>query len=466
MSLCDFRFQNEAIEQERLELRDRFNEYEKKLVEINNELIAANKTSNLKDLQIDELSRRVLQVEEEEARKTRLVKMGLEEQLEKLRYQNIQDVRQLEEEARRLKESEAKLEQKNKDLLARDQAKERSILEWERRVSDLEEKANRLQKELGSQADQIDRLSLEKEDLNRKLAKEATKAARLEQELKEYEETEESRLKEYTELKKTAKNHVSHITSEEIVVRDEGYQRAESGSAPVDGQTREELERLAKKNSILKEKLYQSNQKLVKMVSDKVMLLQKVAELGLDLTSLGNIKEKTVVEEVTISKPQPQKSPLQAFTRDFTQSDQKFMTQGEPYNAAASPPFGNTWSSNYQTGQPVKVEEREVLAKRMRDLGGTHNLGETAAKVSGLTTAKEYATQPHFHVQARAASPCPVHPHGRPATALPPVGIPVMPPAHLVPLRDYSAEVQTLSEDDLQRKIQQLLHQKETFYRV
>ena len=436
-------------------------------MEINNELIAANKSSNLKDQQIDELSRRVLQVEEEEARKTRIVKMGLEEQLEKLRYQNIQDVRQLEEETRRLKESEAKLEQKNKDLLTRDQAKERSIMEWERKVSDLEEKVNRLQKQLRDQADQIDRLSLEKEDLNRKLAKEATKTTRMEQELKEYEETEESRLKEYMELKKTAKmNPVSHITSDEIVVRDEGYQRVESGSAPVGEQVRDEMEKLAKKNNLLKEKLYQSNQKLVKMVTEKVMLLQKVAELGLDLTSLGKMTERTVVEEVTVNKAPPTKSPLQAFTRDFAQSDQKFMTQGDQFRGVASPPFGNTWSTQYQAADQPRIDEREMIAKRMRDIGGTQNLGETGAKVFGLTTIKENTTQPHFQQHARTASPCPVHPHGRQVPTHHPVAPPVMPPAHLVPLRDYSSEVQTLSEDDLQRKIQQLLHQKETFYRV
>lgn len=466
---ADSRFQNEAIEQERVELRDRFNEYEKKIVEINNELISAHKTSNLKDQQIDELSRRVLQVEEEEARKTRMVKVGLEEQLEKLRYQNIQDVRSLEEETRRLKEADAKSEQKLKDLLTRDQAKERSIMEWERKVSDLEEKVNRLNKQLRDQADQIDRLSLEKEDLNRKLGKESSKANRLEQELKEYEETEEARLKEHMDIKKTAKMQTNgQYVTEEIMVKDEGYQRGESGSAPVEDNYREDMEKMTRKNQALKEKVGTLNQKLVKMVSDKVMLLQKVAELGLDLTSLG-LKEKTVVEEVNVApKQQPTRSPLAAFTRDFGQSANKFMTQPEKFQGAVSPPFGTTWGS--QQPEPQRIDEREAIAKRMRDIGGTQNLGETAGKVFGLTTIKEGDQHPNQHTHQRRSSPCPLHPHGRHLPAppiLPSHQVPVhhAPPAHLVPLREYSSTVQSMSEDDLQRKIQQLLHQKETFYK-
>jgi myosin heavy subunit len=465
-SFNNHRFQNEAIELERAELRDRFNEYEKKLVEINNELIAVNKTSNLKDLQIDELSRRVMQVEEEEARKTRIVKMGLEEQLDKLRHQNVQDIRGLEEENRRLKEAESKIEQKHKDLTARDQAKERSIMEWERKVSDLEEKVNRLNKQLREQADQIDRLCLEKEDLNRKLGKESAKTARLEQELKEYEDTEESRLKEHIEMKKTAKIHqASNIVTDEITVRDEGFQqRTETGSAPAQDANRGDFERLARKNNALKEKLHNSNQKLVQLVADKVMLLQKVSELGLDLNSLG-LKEKPLAELLNQPKQAEQrtKTPLAAFQRDFAQTNPNFMTQGEQFRGAQSPPFNTTWGSQ----QPVqqRLDERELLAKRMKDIGGTQNLGDTAAKVFGLTTIKEQEPQQHNllpHPQRRA-SPCPAHPHGRQE---PPLQSNIPRATHLMPLREYTSEVQTLSEDDLQRKIHQLLHQRESFYKV
>jgi chromosome segregation ATPase len=156
-------FRNESLEQENADLKSSFNGYEKKIVELTNEVLDKNKLVAQKEREIEELQRKQLDLENESINKQRGLKQLYEEQASSARLQQAQDSSRQQEEIRALRENANRLEERVKAVLASEQSKDRQLLELERKGGEANDKITALTRQLKEERDKFDRIALDNE---------------------------------------------------------------------------------------------------------------------------------------------------------------------------------------------------------------------------------------------------------------------------------------------------------------
>ncbi len=156
-------FRNESLEQENADLKSSFNGYEKKIVELTNEVLDKNKLVAQKERELEELHRKQIDLENESISKQRSLKQLYEEQANSTRLQHAQDIKSQQEELRIYRENVNRLEERVKSVLASEQSKDRQILELERNVASANDKINGLNRQLKEEKDKFDRIALDNE---------------------------------------------------------------------------------------------------------------------------------------------------------------------------------------------------------------------------------------------------------------------------------------------------------------
>ena len=183
-------------------MKSKFNEYEKKINELTNEIIDGNKALNFKDREIEELNRRIIQAEDDFSQKSRANKNTVDEQLHSIKIQHTSDIKNQMDDNRRMKDTIAKLEDRLKSALQAEQNKDRSLLDSERKYSELSDKINTISNQMKIERDNNDRLCMENEELKRKLTKEEIRSKKALEEIKEFENEFKSQKENHQEDRK------------------------------------------------------------------------------------------------------------------------------------------------------------------------------------------------------------------------------------------------------------------------
>ena len=156
-------FRNESLEQENADLKSSFNGYEKKIVELTNEVLDKNKSVAQKERELEESQRKQIDLENESISKQRSLKQLYEEQTNSTRLQHAQDIKSLQEEIRIYRETINRQEERLKSVLASEQSKDRQILEVERNFAGANDKISALNRQLKEEKDKFDRIALDNE---------------------------------------------------------------------------------------------------------------------------------------------------------------------------------------------------------------------------------------------------------------------------------------------------------------
>lgn len=271
-----------------MELKDKFTEYEKKITDLTNEVISSNRIIGQKDREIEELNRKHAQIEEDFNQRARTIKNTSDDQFHSVKLQHSQELKNQQDENRKLKDAVARLEDRVKSSIHSEQQKDKNLNDIERKHADVGEKLSSVLKQLREEREKSDQVLLEKEDLKRRLAKEEARARRLDEEVKKLEEDEEKAYKLLDEQKKAvalAKQTQAANPEEQETVKETSGNKKDPG-AKQDKINQQQTEYLARKNQELKDKLKLLNEKLVKAVGDKVMIINQLRQLGFDLSLL------------------------------------------------------------------------------------------------------------------------------------------------------------------------------------
>jgi chromosome segregation ATPase len=438
-------YRNDGLEKENIELKEKFSEYEKRITEMANEILNANRLATQREKDIEEVNRRLLLAEEEQAQKMRSLKNSFEDQIHGDKMNHVAQLRNLQEENSRLKEQINRSEQNLRNLADGVSNKDKGIIEAERKVNDIHAKYSTLSSQLKLERENSDRLAMESDDLKRRLVKEETRAKRLEAELRALEG--ETSTEQVTHIKRVKEEKETRAVRE---IRD-----------PRDVQSMEESRRneevLQKKNAELKDRLKMMNDKLVKAVSEKVLILQKLKSLGFDLslldpsaqsqqnftTQTNPLAKVTLPQDSTLGKTA--ENPLHQFIRNFD--------NGQIGNNTTPMPSAMNTGNSWQTADPrgeMRIELQDTTAQYQQPRGRS--------------------PQP-----VDVSSRCPVHPQGPPVipfvpshdmVRLPPVPLSNYPQGdkYIVRGEVFQQNAQDMDEDELQNRIQMLLHQKQTFF--
>ena len=154
---------NESLEKENAELRDKFSDYEKRIVDMTNEMVDKNKIILQKEREAEELLSKLIGMENESVNKQRNMKQVYEDQANSTRMQHTNDLKAQQEEIRILKENVNRLEDRIKNGLSNDQNKDKAILDLERKCNDYQDNINRLSRVIKEERDKSDRIALENE---------------------------------------------------------------------------------------------------------------------------------------------------------------------------------------------------------------------------------------------------------------------------------------------------------------
>lgn len=257
-------YKNQSLEQENVELRGRFNDFERRVSDQSNEAVSLNKIISLKDKELADLQRQVQELNERSNADTRSVKNCYEEELHHLKLKQSDQINRLQEETRNEKARVQKLEEKLKAELQAAALKEKEISELERKNEDLKEKISSRAKEVKEEKSTSDRYLLENEELKRRLIREEARNKQLSQDVQVFEQ-------EVHNIKKT--------TVVETVVNHTEGNKKDGLKTEVTGAEEEKIRKL-------KDKLKASNDKLVRAVSEKVILLHALNQLGVDVQQL------------------------------------------------------------------------------------------------------------------------------------------------------------------------------------
>ena len=154
---------NESLEKENAELRDKFSDYEKRIVDMTNEMVDKNKIILQKERGAEELLSKLIGMENESVNKQRNMKQVYEDQANSTRMQHTNDLKAQQEEIRILKENVNRLEDRIKNGLSNDQNKDKAILDLERKCNDYQDNINRLSRVIKEERDKSDRIALDNE---------------------------------------------------------------------------------------------------------------------------------------------------------------------------------------------------------------------------------------------------------------------------------------------------------------
>ena len=246
----------------------------------------AHKAVSYKEKEIEEVNRRLTQAEDDFHQKSRVNKNTVEEQLHGVKMQHSSDLKTQQDDMRRMRDTISKLEDRVKSAIQSEQNKERMLMESERKYSELSDKITSLTSQMKIERDNNDRLCLENEDLKRKLNKEEARCRKALEDLKEY----ENEIKVHTLKNEEVKK--------QLVEEKETFSKRERPLNSEEDQMKINL--LAKKVADLKEKLKMASDKLVKCVSEKVILFQRLRDAGIDINETAkntNSSNMYVVDE-------------------------------------------------------------------------------------------------------------------------------------------------------------------------
>lgn len=420
------------------------------------ELLTHNKTINLKDKEIEELNRRLLAGEEEFQANARSAKQAIDEQLHHAKMQHAADLKHQQDEIRNLRDQVSKFEERLKSSMQSEKLKETALMEAERRYNDLSSKISTVSNQFRLEKENNDRLCLENEELKRKVNKEEARCRRALEELKEYEEEYKANLES---MKNQAKTRPKEEPNEEVA----GGQTRVEGS-DID---KKQISHLTKKVSELKEKLKMASDKLVKTISEKVVLIQKLRDLGVDLSDLdkpGKInanRDIFIVDQGNAEIAEKQKKD--ASCRECPKHHKHVASQQSHHHhhhhrgpspghhhhhhrvvehtTPGLPPTSSPFMS--QPGPLFNTEFPLTLPQLDRvPLSHESKFVPTSVNSTPFTT-DGFQREPYLGVPVRDI------PHGD---------------HYLVDQKAYLANIQDLTEDELQLKIKHLLAQKESFF--
>jgi hypothetical protein len=242
----------------------RFNDFERRVAEGSNDLVSVNKVVSLKDKELADLQRQISELNERGNNEIRSVKNCYEEELHHLKLRQSEQVNKLQEETRNEKARVLKLEER---LKAEGQAgvlREKELAELERKNEELKEKIVARAKEVREEKSTADKYLLENEELKRRIIREEARNKQLTVDNQMFEQ-EVHNVKKATTIE-TVVNHTETDTKK--------------GGQP--GASEESEAKLVR----LKDKLKASNEKLVRAVSEKVILLHALNQLGVDIPQL------------------------------------------------------------------------------------------------------------------------------------------------------------------------------------
>lgn len=413
-------------------MKNKFIEFEKKITELTEEIMGAHQTINLKDRDIEELNRRITQSEDDFALKTRTAKNSIEEQLHNAKMQHASELKNQQDEIRLLRDGSSRLEERLKAAMMSEQNKERNLIDMERKYAELSDKVNSVTSQMKNERDTNDRLCLENEDLKRKLNKEEARCRKALEDLKEYDEE----MKTISEKPKMIKKVV-----EEVEVERPRQVRPNS--------TEEDLKKinyLTKKVADLKENLKFASDKLVKTISDKVILIQRLRDHGISITDLD--------------KPSKQKDehPIKIIDPSLTENNKKH-AQDKPRGTSPCPvhsqphPHGHHHHHHeaLHHPQPTQLYGPQYTTDFVPYMSHPNldyvPLSHESKTVPGSLDSTPFTTDGFkTHLQAHQHNS---NRHGD---------------HYIVDQRTYQANIDDLTEDELQLKIKHLLSQKESFF--
>lgn len=344
-------FKNEALAKENQELRDKFSDYEKRIVDSSNDHSNLNRLNLQKEKEIEALMKKIANLEEDALQKNRSLKNTLEEQAHTNRLQHANELKNHLDENRRLKDNLARLEERVKNATQTENQKERNMIEVERKNAQLNDKISSLLKQLKDEKETSDKYLLDNEEIKRKLVRTEARNKQLTQENREYQDSTENtsninrNFNNTTRTNRNVSNTEQNINSNTVSSQEHNLtqnrtggavgpgnqvgfvdqngnfiqglgapagsqthfvQAGQSGQIGQPGQTggfshtqqtfiagqgnpgdKKTIDSLRNKIHDLKGALKTLNEKLVKAVSDKVMLLKRIQEAGIDLGENG-----------------------------------------------------------------------------------------------------------------------------------------------------------------------------------
>lgn len=400
-------YRNESLEKENYELKEKFNDYEKKITQLSNEVMEGNKALHYKDKEFEDLNRRLTQAEDDFQQKVRTSKNTVDEQLHSVKMVHANDLKNQQDEIRMMRDKVAKLEDRLKATLHSDQNKDKLVMDTERKYAELSDKINSVTNLMKIEKDNNDRLCLENEELKRKLHKEEARCRKAQEEIKEFEIEFTVHREKNEETKRTLVEEKDKLLKRERPLNSEEDQF--------------KINILSKKVADLKEKLKVASDRLVKSISEKVILLQKLRDAGIDCNEPSKqIKRQEIYVEEIAEKNQ----------NDYPQQSGCPVHQGNHHHHQhvhhatipahyPLPQGGHFATEAVQYGQPEPYLSHE--AKIVHPMASFETTPFTSA---GFHTGDKF----------------------------------------LVDERTYHANVADLTEDELQMKIRHLLTQKETFF--
>ena len=412
-------------------MKDKFIEFEKKITELTEELMSNHQTINLKDRDIEEVKRRLNQAEDDFNFKTRSTKNTIEEQLHNAKMQHASELKNQQDEIRQLRDALSKLEERLKTAMMSEQNKERLIIEFERKYAELNDKLNNVTGQLKIERESNDRLCLDNEDIKRKFNKEEARCRKAIEDLKEYED--ESKIT--IEKPKHTKNIREEKEPEPLVkiVSDENDTK--------------KINILTKKVRDLKEKLKFASDKLVKTISDKVHLIQKLRDHGISLNDLDKPSKPRLDDPVRIIDQTAYENQTK-HSLDHHQGTPGCPVHGKTPNhlhihAPLQQHHHNTEGQFYDT-----QFNTDIIPYLSQDNFNYAPISHESKSMPGSLAQSPYSKN-GFESGQTTQVPVRGHTHGD---------------HYLVDQRTYHANASDLTEEELQLKIRHLLNQKETFF--
>lgn len=400
-------------------MKDKFAEFEKKITQQSTEILEGNKQVHYKEKEIEELNRRLTQMEDDYAQKARANKNTVDEQLHAVKMQHASDLKNQQEEARRLRDTISKLEDRLKNAIQSDQNKDRQVMEAERKYAELSDKINSVTSQMKIERDNNDRLCLENEELLRKLMREEARHRKAQEDIKEFEVEFNVHRTKNEEIKRQLVEEKEQLLKRERPLNSEEDQM--------------KLGLLSRKVADLKEKLKIASDKLVKHISEKVILMQKLRDAGIDVNNLTKGGKHT---EIHI---------------------QEIVEKGNCDHARTEPcPVHHHTVHDHGHHHHLTVHEHDLHH---------HHLAIPVHPPIPTSFAPALYDVPHYGGHIPLSH--------EPKVIQPMVSVETTPftstgfqtsDQYLVPERTYQANAADLSEEELQMKIRQLLTQKETFF--